>query len=146
MPAAGLTVATWIERARVALAGEKPVYAGPNLVRIGYYKTGQERDLCRGAVMIYKDAPQNLLSPKDWIVEDGKGNLIFLSQYCVMNNIDAPWLARPDFTVTTPSRRAAAARAAADPVGTALIEAGKEIPWWVWAGAGGLILLGLLRR
>lgn len=143
MPVSSLS--SWFENARAALSGERAVY-GPDGkgggVQIGYWKTSELADACRGNVYIYKDTPRPLSSPSLWYIIDDTGKPLFLDLYCASKGITVPWKNNPAYAVTTPSDRARAN----DPVGTLITDATKEIPWYVWAGAGGLILLSVLRR
>lgn len=143
MPISSLS--SLFETARASIAGERPVY-GPDGkgggVKIGYWKTPELADACKGKVYIYKDTPRPLSSPSLWYIIDDAGRPVFLDLYCASKGITVPWKNNPAYTVTTPIDRARAA----DPIGTAITDAAKDIPWYVWAGAGGLILLSVLRR
>jgi hypothetical protein len=137
------------ENLRASIASERPVY-GPDGkgggVKIGYWKPPADiNTICSAStvppVMLYKDAP--LSAPSLWYTKDDSGNLIFLDLYCKSKTGVIPkWSGNKTLVPTTPSRRAAAA----DPIGTAITDAAKDIPWYVWAGAGGLILLSVLRK
>jgi len=127
------------------LSGQRPVY-GPGGIQIGYWTPAELNAACRGNIYIYKDAPRPLPAPGSWYTTDDKGGSVFLGPYCLSKGITSPWMddspAASTFRVTTPSDR----QAAADPLGTFVKEAAQVVPWYVWAGAGALILVSVLRR